>query len=265
MIAVRAVVVAAAVLVATFTVLSITSAIKKRPDHLGDLVGRAFVAAMIFSVPLAVAVPVGIVASGLLIAVGAPAITYIFIAVAALVSFRAAVKHSTAGMEGCTKMFGLVWSGYAVIWSIVSFDASGGLQSFEADALSLRWLQPPLAALPFALMVLKLTDRKKRNAWLVLGFWAFVAAIMALCFFPIERGFAADLLPRSDWLRFPLVALALAALLFLIRLAFVARLKPNIRRSRLRDLQNNTKILAALMVAMGVSWAAAKTLIGALV
>ena len=261
----RAVVVAAAVLVAIFSVLSITSAIKKRPDHVGDLVGRVFGAAIIFSIPLAVAVPVGVVASGLLVAVGAPAITYIFIAFAALVSFRAAVKHSSAGMEGCTKIIGLIWSGYAFIWSIVSFDATGGLQSLEADALSLRWLQPPLAALPFALMVLKLSDGKKRNAWLFLGFLAFLSAIMALCFFPVERGFAADLLPRSDWLRFPLAALALAALLFLIRLAFVARTKPNIRRVRLRDLRNNMKILAALMVAMGVSWAAARTLIGALV
>ena len=264
-IAARATLAMLAVMLAVFSVLSVTTAIKQRTKHVGDLIGRVFGATFIFAIPLAVAIPVGVLASAFLIGVGAPAITYVFMGFAALVSFRTAVNHSSDGMEGCTRMIGLSWSGYAILWSGVSFQATDGLHSFETEALSLRLLQPPLAALPFALAVLKLSERHKRNAWLFLGFWAIVAAIMALCFFPIERGFAEGLLPRSDWLRFPLVGLAIAALLFLVRLAFVARLKPNIRRARLRDLQNGMKFVATIMVAMGLAWAGARALVGALV
>lgn len=77
--------------------------------------------------------------------IGAPAVTYVFILFAALVSFLAAVKHPDHGMEGCTKIVGLIWSGCAIIWSAVSFEAVGGLRTFEADAMSLRFFQPPLA------------------------------------------------------------------------------------------------------------------------
>lgn len=254
-----------AVMLAIFALVSVTSAFKRKPDHPGDLIARAVGATMIFAVPLAVAFPVGIVASGLLTGVGAPPMTYIFIGFAALVSFRAAVRHPSYGMEGCSKMFGLVWSGYAVVWSAVSFHATGGLQTFGEQAVSLRWLQPPLAALPFALMVLKLSDRKKRNLWLFLGFWAFVGAIMALCFFPVERGFASAILPRSDWLRFPLVGVVVVALLALVRLAFHLRAKPNIRRGRIRGLRSNTRIFLLIFVAMGLSWAAARAVVNALV
>ena len=265
LIATWAVTVTVCVMAAMFALMSLTSAFKRRPAHLGDLVGRAIGATIIFAIPLAVAVPVGLLASALLIGVGAPPITYLFVLLAALVSFRAATRHSSAGMEGCNKAFGLIWSGYAIAWCGASFHLTGGLQSFEADAVSLRWLQPPLAALPFALLVVKLSTPRKRNAWLLLGFWACIAAMMALCFYPVERGFAAAVLPESDWLRFPLVGLALVALFSLIRLGFVLRAKPNVRRSRLRDLRSNGRILAGIFVAMGLSWAAARAVVGALV
>ena len=113
--------------------------------------------------------------------------------------------------------------------------------------------------------MLKRSDRKKRSLWQFSGFWAFVAAIMALCFFPIERGFASAVLPESDWLRFPLVGLAIAALLTLVRLVFILRGKPNLRRMRLRDMRGGARMLALILAAMGLAWAAARAFVGALV
>jgi hypothetical protein len=207
----------------------------------------------------------GAIGSAVLLGVGAPPMTYGFIALLALVSFRAAVKHPGRGMDGCTKLFGLIASGYALVWCAVSFIAVGGMDSLESDALSLRWVQPLLAALPFALLHLKLTNARKRTLWLLLGSWAFIAAVMALCFFPIESGFGQGWLPRSDWLRFPLTGLAIIAILSLIRLAFYWRLKPSIRRTRIRDWRSTSLLLAAIMASFGLSWAIARALIDALV
>lgn len=265
LIAARAAIITFAVMAAILIVLSLASAFHKKPAHGGDIIGRVIGASIVFAIPLGISAAGGLIASVVLVGVGAPAMTYPFIGLAALVSFRAAVKHSSYGMEGCTKIFGLVASGYALSWSGVSFDATGGMEALESGSLSPRWLQPPLAALPFALTVLKLTDAKKRSAWLFIGSWVFVAAVMALCFFPIERGFAEALLPGSDWLRFPLAGIAIVAVLTLIRLLQYARLKPSIRRTRIRDLRSSTRILTMIMVAMGLSWATARMLVGALV
>lgn len=265
LIASRAAIITFAVIAAVLLVLSLIGAVRKKPDHAGDIIARVLGASIVLAIPLGIAALGGLFASAVLLGVGAPAMTYGFIALASLVSFRAAVKLPGREMEGCTKLFGLVASGYALVWCGVSFAATGGLESLESDTLSLRWLQPPLAALPFALTVLKLTDSKKRTAWLFIGSWAFVAAVMALCFFPIERGFAEALLPESDWLRFPLAGIAIVAVLSLVRLALYWRLKPNIRRVRIRDLRTSTRILALIMAAMGLSWAAARTVVTALV
>lgn len=262
LVASRAAVICFSVIAAVLLVLALIAAVTKKSDLAGNIVARVLGASIIFAIPLGIAVAGGLIASLVLMGIGAPPMTYAFIAPAALVSFRAAVKHPGHGMEGCTKMFGLVASGYALVWSGVSFAATGGLEALELDP---RWLQPPLAALPFAIVGLNVTDRKKRTAWLFIGGWAFVAAIMALCFFPIERGFADVVLPESDWLRFPLAGIAIVAILSLIRLLFYWRLQPNIRRVRIRDLRSNTRILATIMAAMGLSWAAARALVGALV
>lgn len=265
LIASRAAIITFAVLAAVLLVLSLIGAVRKKPDHAGDIIGRVIGASIVLAIPLGIAAVGGLIASAVLLGVGAPPMTYAFIGLASLVSFRAAVKHPGHGMEGCTKLFGLVAGGYAMIWSGVSFATTGGLDSLESDTLSLRWLQPPLAALPFALAVLKLTDSKKRTAWLSIGSWVFVAAVMALCFFPIERGFARAVLPAIDWLRFPLAGIAIVAILALVRLALYWRLKPSIRRVRIRDLRTSTRILALIMAAMGLSWAAARALVTALV
>jgi hypothetical protein len=262
LIAVRAVIGSLALLTAVLAILSIASRLSQKPDH-GNINGRVVGAAIIFSIPLAIAAFFGTVASAMLLAVDAPPPTYLFTAVAALVSFRAAVKHPGHGMEGCTKMFGLVASGYAFVWSIVSFEATGGVGAINTGAASARWIQPLVAALPFALLVLKLTDRKKRSLWLLTGALVFVAAAMALAFFPIENGFAAAILPRSDWLRFPLAGVAVALLLSLIPLTAALRANPNVRRVRLRDTRKNIRMMAAIMAAMGLSWAVARTIVDA--
>lgn len=265
LIASRAAIITMGLLAAILLVMSVVSAFHKKPAHAGDIVGRVIGASIVFAIPLGIAAAGGLLASAVLVGVGAPAMTYPFIGLAALVSFRAAVKHSSYGMEGCTKLFGLVASGYALVWSGVSFVATGGLDALESGALDPRWLHPPLAALPFALTVLKLTDSKKRSAWLFIGWWVFVAALMSLCFFPIERGFARAVLPESDWLRFPLFGIGIVAVLTLVRLLLYTRLKPSIRRIRVRDLRSSTQILAMVFAVMGLFWAAARALTAALV
>ena len=244
------------------SVLSIIGAFKKRPDHLADIVGRVLVAAAIAAVPLSFAAFAGALVSALLLAVGAPPITYAFVLFASLMSFRAAVRHPSHGMDGCTKTFALIASGYAIAWAIVSFEATGGLTAFEADAISLRWLQPPLAALPFATLILRLSGKKKRSGWLFMGAMVFLSAWMSVLFFPIENGYAEGLLPDSDWLRFPLAALAVTAVLGLIRLSFVLRAPPSVRRVRLRDFNKNSRIFALIMIAFGLAWATARAVVG---
>ena len=265
LIAVRALIWSTAVLLLVLTLMSIAHAISKRSFNLGDLVGRVIGAALIFGVPLGIAAFAGIIPSALMLVVAAPPITYLFTALASLVTFRAAVRHPGGGMEGCTKLFGLIWSSYAFVWSAVSFEATGGFQSFEADALSLRWLQPPLAALPFALTILRLSGKNKRTLWLFVGTWVFVAACMAVMFFPVERGFASALLPDSDWLRFPQFALGVAAAIFLFRTLLIYRRKPELRRMRMRDLRRDSRLFASILLVMGLAWAGAKATLGALV
>lgn len=262
LVAVRAAIGTFALLVAALAVLSIPGALKRKPGG-ARIVGRVLGAALILSFPLGIAAFCGTIASALLLAIGAPAPTYLFTGAGALVSFRAAVKHPGDGMHGCTKMFGLVASAYAFIWSLVSFEATGGVGALSAGGVDARWIEPLVAALPFALLVLRLTDRKKRNLWLFTGFFVFVAAVMALAFFPVENGFAASILPRSDWLRFPLSGAAVALLLSLVPLTFALRAKANARSARLRDWRRNSRMMAAIMVAMGLSWAAARAIVGA--
>ena len=258
----RAAIGSVAVILAFLLVNFISSSLKKRPNA-PDLLGVLFGAAVLFAIPLAIAAFVGLLASSLLVAIDAPALTYVFLLFLALLSFRAAVKHPSSGMDGCTKMFALIWSGYAIVWSLVSFEATRGLHSFEADALSLRWLQPLLAALPFAIIVWRLAG-KKRSLWLFLGTLAFCSAAMALIFYPVENGFAGSILPASDWLRFPLAGLGVAVLLTLVRLFIHLQNKPNIRRARRRDLIYGARFLALVMIAFGLAWATARTVVGTL-
>src|SRR5688500_19327018 len=114
---------------AMLLVMSVVSAFHKKPAHAGDVIGRVFGAAIIFSIPLGIAAFGGLIASTVLLGIGAPAITYAFIGPAALVCFGAAVRHPGLGMDGCTQMFGLVASGSALIWCGVSLAATGGLAS----------------------------------------------------------------------------------------------------------------------------------------
>jgi hypothetical protein len=227
----------------------------KRPNVIGGLI----VGALLLGIPLAVAVFVGFLASALLIAADVPPPTYIFILFLASIAFRAAVKHRGAGMEGCsTKLFGLMWSGYAMIWSIVSFEATGGLRALRTGEISMQWLLPAVTALPFALFTLTVAERKKRTLWLFLGVMAIMSAGTALIFLPIENGFLQRLLPASDWLRFPLAGLTVGALWTLVRMAIAWDSNPRVRRVRIRDLKTSTRVMLTLFLLLGLGWAAAR-------
>lgn len=246
------------IVVSIFVAISWLAGLLNRKAGNRDLLGAAIGGAMIFGVPGGIAIFAGLLASAFLVAIGAPPPTYLFLLGLAALSLRAAAKHPGNGMEGCTKIIGVVWSGYAIIWSLVSFEATGGVAALQAGDIDPLWVQPLISALPFALLALRVADRKKRSLWLFLGTLVVLSAVAAVVFLPVERGFAEQLLPASDWLRFPLAGLAVAAAFTLTRIVIAWNNKPNIRRIRLRDLRFSTRILATLFLLLGLSWATAR-------
>lgn len=251
-----------AIYVIYFAIAAIASLASRRADN--DSYLMWFVGgAVIFGMPLAIAAFASVLVLPVLIAAGFPAIGFVFIALAALIFLRASLKLPGREMEGCTKIVGVIWSLYAIVWSLVSFHALGGMAAIDDGGLD--WLKPPLAALPLAITTVLMTDAKRRSAWQFINFWVVVGAIMALAFYPVERGFLAAVLPRNDWLRFPLMGLLIVAVVTLLRLATYVKLKPNVRRIRMRDLRNSSRILATVFVLMGLAWALASALVAVLV
>jgi hypothetical protein len=220
------------------------------------LVGNMIGTTIVLAIPLGVAACVSIPISALLIAAGTPPIAYPFVSLAGLAGLRAALEHPSGGMEGCNRIIGTLASAYAIAWGGVAWWATGGPAALPADLAALRPLQPPLAALPVALLVTRLAGRK-RTLFLFLGTLAFFSAYLALGLFPIQAGFAAAWLPRSDWLRFPLAAVAEAAVIAAIPFALKLAVEKRRRLRVLRRLPRGALLVAAVAAPIGLAWAAA--------
>lgn len=253
---------AIALMLGTTAGIFLVVALFSKKGRVIDAPKRVVGATLVIAIPAGFAMLVGLAASTILQAASAPGPTYLFTALAALASFRPAFK-AKGEMAGCSQLLGVGLAGYALSWSIVSFWATGGWEAARQGALPAAIALPPLAALPFVGFIMKVAD-KQRTIWLFLGSTAFFCLVQALMFLPIENGFAAGMLPASDWLRFPLAGAAWAALFAAVRLAAFARLKPNIRRSRRSNLRFALLFVGGMMVASGFSWAAARAIVGAI-
>jgi len=230
---------------------------KRQPAALSNLLG----AGLVMLVPLGVAVPLAALGDAGLRAVEAPPLTYIFISLAGLAGLAGALKANGYGMDGCTKMIGIFAGLYIAVWGIVAFRFAGGLERLEVDAASLAWLKPPLAALPFALLLTRLSNARERTLRRFAGALLILSAFTALCYFPIEAGFAAAWLPASDWLRFPLAGLAVGAALSLVQLLSLIGGSPQIRARRARAMPRQTLAFALIVAPTGLTWALARALV----
>ena len=246
-------------------VASAATSIRKggRPS-LEKAIGHLFGMAVIFGGPCAFVGAAALASSALLIAVEAPPITYLFLSLAGAASLDSAIRMRSGGMEGCNKAVGLVAAAYLTVWSGVSFWMLGGMATLPAELTGLRWLQPPLAALPFV-VALRTLAKDKSSLRLLLAALIFVAALQAMLFFPLESGIAADWPPRSDWLRYPLAGIGVASIFILLRLVLVlGRKNPSVRKSRIRDLRRDARLWIAIGAACGLAWALARVLVAAL-
>jgi hypothetical protein len=230
---------------------------KGRPFAAGDLAGNIVGTAILLAIPFGVAAAAAIPVTALLIAAGTPPIAYPFVSLAALVGLRSALKRPSGGMEGCNRMIGTLATVYAFVWGAVAWWATGGPEALPTGLAHLRLLQPPLAALPVALVVTRLAG-KKRTYFLFFGTLALFSAYLAIGLFPIEAGFAAAWLPASDWLRFPIAATAEAALVAAFPFALKFAVEPRRRRELLRRLPRSLLLIAAVAAPVGLAWAAAR-------
>lgn len=227
-------------------------------------IGALFGAAVLGGVPIAIATFAGLFASAALIGIETPPIAYLFVGAASCLCFALALNWPSHGMEGCTKMFAVMWSAYAVVWSALSFWMLGGAEGIGRDAASLAWARPLLVALPYAAIFARLADRKRRTFGKIAGAFILLSALFALMFLPVEAGLVGRWLPASDWLRFPIAAL-LVALLFAILPALLAlHSSPAIRKRRRRELPRQAALLSLILLPAGLLWAGARALTGTL-
>jgi hypothetical protein len=229
-----------------------------------DPLGALFGTAVLGGVPVAIILFCGLFVSAGLIELGTPPIAYLFVGTAACLSFGVSLGRPSHGLEGCTKMFVVMWSAYATVWSAVSFVMLGGPEWFARDALSLTWLRPILVAAPYAAAFARVADKKRRTWPKFLGALVFISAFAALMFLPIEAGFATHLLPASDWLRFPIVAVAVALVAAVVPVLINLRSAPAVRKRRLRELPRQARLLSLILLPAGLLWAAARALTGVL-
>lgn len=250
-----------AIVVAVPTAGAIYGRIWGKPEQrVRNLAGNVLAGAAVFAIPCAIAVVVAMFAGGILLAIGAPPMVHPFVSLAGLVWLGAALKAPGHDMHGCTKLIGMIWSCYAIVWGMVAFHFTGGFERLAAWDSSPLWLTPFLAALPFALLVTHLKGAK-RTAWTFPAALGLVAALTALCYFPVEAGLGAHWLPASDWLRFPLAGLAVGLLLALVQLLGLIGGNAMARARRLRALLRGLLLGAALVAPTGLAWAAARAII----
>lgn len=227
---------------------------KIQPSH---LLGTA----LILAVPLAFAVPLAALGGAAAFASGSSPFTYPFVTLAALAWLAPALKANAYGMHGCTRMFGIFSALYVAAWGAVMFHMTGGLEHLADAETGITLLKPPLAALPFALLVTKLVGRK-RTRWTFLQAWLPFMGFMAICYFPVEAGVAGAVLPGSAWLRYPLAGFAIGVGVSMVRLLGLLGGPPTARLRRIRAMPRQM-LLAALVVApTGLAWAAARAVLG---
>jgi hypothetical protein len=202
---------------------------------IGVLVGipAAFgAAAALFITPLLVGMPL-------------PLAGWLMIAAFALWGFWGA-EASGGEMGGCSRMIGISLSAYGLTWALTAVvladPPAGNAASF---------LRPLLVATPLAVFLGKGArgDKVKQT----IGFGLMMAMLCAVAFLPVERGFAAILLPVTDWLRFP-IAGAIAFGIWPLLTVPISLLVGD-RRIMWREKAQGASALGLVGAAFGLVWA----------
>ena len=201
---------------------------------------------IIIGLPGAIAAAMALLVTPILIAMPLPLPGWLLIGGLSLFGCAEAERHPSGDMEGCTKILIAAFSGFGICWS-----AAAVLIADPPVGDSASFVRPLLVAAPLAWFIGKHGRKPRwRNA---LGLWLVVATFLAVAFLPAEQGFAAGILPASEWLRFPIMG----ALVFGIWPLFAIPLSL-IFGSRALDLGKAFRAMAALGLVgglFGLVWA----------
>lgn len=212
------------------------------PNPVEALVGVGF----IIGLPAAIAAALALIVTPFLLAMPLPLVGWLLVACMSLYGFYEARQRPNGGMEGCTTMFVVAFSGFGLCWSgaaiLLADPPIGNTASF---------VRPLLVAAPFALFAGK--HSRGNRVKQAIGFELFIAIFVAIAFLPVEQGFAADYLPASDWLRYPIMGAFVFATYPLLAIPLGL-----IFGSRAIDMQKILRIMATLGLvglSLGLIWA----------
>ncbi|WP_343521310.1 hypothetical protein [Sphingomonas sp.] len=215
-------------------------------------------AVLVSAMALALVFPLALIAGGALAAMHTPAVAYLALALGGGVCLYLATRMNGYGMDGCTKIWATACAAYLLIWGLVAFSTVGG-GAIEAGQLGATAVKIVAAALPLAFLIAR-TNRPGGRlrpglvAGLIVGIWA------AVVFLTVENGFAARLLPGSDWLRFPIAGAAGALPLAALGLIAAVQRKHG-RKRALREQVPVITLLALAAAGSGLFWAVARAAI----
>ncbi len=201
--------------------------------------------------PAAVAATLALVVTPLLVGMPLPLAGWALIACMSLYGLYEAKQRPSGGMEGCTTWFVVGFSGFGLFWS--------GAAVFLADppiGNAPSFARPLLVAAPLALFFAKHSSRNRvRQA---IGAGLLVAIFAAIAFLPVERGFADDYLPASDWLRFPIAGAVIFALYPLVSIPLT--LLFGSRAIHTRKIFQAMALLGLIGLSLGLAWALTRLL-----
>lgn len=221
----------------------------------GRLVGRKqrlmnpleamFGVGLIVGIPAAFSALAAMFLTPLLVAMPLPMPGWLLIGAFAMFGFWGA-EASGGEMGGCTKMIGISWSAFGLSWVVAAIFLANPPASDIGGVL-----RPLLIAAPAGIM-LGMTNRQRR-AKLAVGLTLLFALLLAITFLPVERGFAAKVLPASDWLRFPLAGAMAFGIWPLITIPFQIFLSS--RAVRWRSILGAATGFALIGGLFGLVWA----------
>ncbi|WP_324806927.1 hypothetical protein SH584_10470 [Sphingomonas sp. LY29] len=216
------------------------------PDPFEALIGIG----VVIGIPGAFAAAAALFVTPLLLAMPLPLAGWLLIAAFSLFGFWGS-ESSGGEMGGCTKMIGISLSAYGLLWAgtaiLLAHPQAGDFGTF---------LRPILIAAPLGIFLGKQSRGKKAKQ--TIGFTLLFALLIAVAFLPVEDGFAANLLPTSDWLRFP-IAGAVAFGIWPIVTIPLARLLGK-RLVKWKERWRTSLALGLVGAAFGLAWAGLRAL-----
>lgn len=215
---------------------------KKQMDNpIAVLVGMG----VIVGIPAAFGAAGAFFLTPLLVGMPLPLAGWLMIAAFAVWGFWGA-EASSGEMGGCSRMIGISLSAYGLTWALTAIvladPPAGNAASF---------LRPLLVAAPLAIVLGK--DSRGNKVQQTIGFGLMMAMLCAVAFLPVERGFAAWLLPATDWLRFP-IAGAIAFGIWPLLVVPISLLVGD-RRIKWKEKAQVASALGLVGTAFGLVWA----------